>query len=297
MFNKKIINTISNTNCNVYHRPPLSIRLIVHGIIYIIALTMLIPFAWMILTSLKTRAETLGIQSRILPAGWPWQWQWANYLEAWRVADLGKFYVNSIIIAVIVTILATAYNALAGFAFAKLRFAGKKPSFALTLATMMLPYQVYFIFAYIICGWLGYIDNYQAMIVPFLASAFGIFYMRQSIITVPDELLDAGRIDGFTDFELFWNIVMPIVKPAIAALAIFTFMASWNNFFWPLIVVDSNEMYTLPLAVAALSTEYYSDSWPVQMAAATIITIPTILVFLLFQRSFVEGITLTGIKE
>lgn len=297
MFNKKIINTISNTNCNVYHRHPLSIRLIVHGIIYIIALTMLIPFAWMILTSLKTRAETLGIQSRILPAGWPWQWQWANYLEAWRVADLGKFYVNSIIIAVIVTILATAYNALAGFAFAKLRFAGKKPSFALTLATMMLPYQVYFIFAYIICGWLGYIDNYQAMIVPFLASAFGIFYMRQSIITVPDELLDAGRIDGFTDFELFWNIVMPIVKPAIAALAIFTFMASWNNFFWPLIVVDSNEMYTLPLAVAALSTEYYSDSWPVQMAAATIITIPTILVFLLFQRSFVEGITLTGIKE
>jgi len=120
--------------------------------------------------------------------------------------------------------------------------------------------------------------------------------MRQAIRAVPDDLLDAGRIDGFGDFEIFAHLIVPSIKPALAALAIFTFIASWNSFFWPLIVIDSNDLATLPLAVAALSSQYYTDSWPVQMAAATIITVPLIIVFLIFQRAFVEGITLTGIK-
>ncbi len=275
---------------------PLVVRLSVQVLVWLGAITMLLPFLWMISTSLKSRMEAISTDPSLLPAGSPAQWHWGNYAEAWQIAQLGTFYVNSLLVAVVTMLLAGAHNALAGFAFAKLRFAGRKSMFAAILFTMMLPFQVYFIFAYIICGYIGYIDNYQSLIVPFLASAFGIFYMRQTIESVPDDLLHAGRIDGMSDFGLFWHLVLPSVRQGVAALAIFTFMGSWNAFFWPLIVIDSNRMFTLPLAVNALSGQYYTDSWPVQMAAATIITIPVVIVFLLFQRAFVEGITLTGVK-
>lgn len=281
---------------SAWQRPSRAMQALVHAGVWGTALTMLLPFAWMVSTSLKGRVEAISDEPTLLPSGSLLDWHWGNYAEAWEIAQLGDFYLNSIIVAVATTVLAGVHNALAGFAFAKMRFAGRKFLFMTLLVTMMLPFQVYFIFAYILCGWLGYVDNYQALIVPFLATAFGIFYMRQAIMGVPDDLLDAGRIDGFTDFELFWHIVLPSIRQGVAALAIFTFMMSWNSFFWPLIVIDSNDMYTLPLAVNALAGRYYTDSWPVQMAAATIITLPIILVFLIFQRSFVEGITLTGVK-
>lgn len=282
---------------SVWSKPSFPVRVAVHVIVYVLAATMLVPFAWMFSSSLKTDAEAIDV-SRIalLPTGSVTDWQWSNYLEAWRLAELGDVYLNSFIVAVVVTVLSVLHNALAGFAFAKLRMKGKRIAFVAMLMTMMLPYQVYFLFAYILCGWLGYVDHLHALIVPFLASAFGIFYMRQSIITVSNGLLDAGRVDGLTDFELFWNVVLPSIRPAVGALAIFTFMASWNNFFWPLIVIDSQENFTLPLSVAALSSGMYVQSWPVQMAAATIITLPTIVVFLIFQRVFVQGLALTGMK-
>lgn len=268
----------------------------IHLALYTLALTMLLPFAWMISTSLKTRGEAINPSPTLLPAGAPWDWQWENYAQAWETASLGRYYLNSLLVALIVTLLAGTHDALAGYALAKMRFAGRRAALSLMLLVMMLPAQVSFIFAYVICGWIGYVDNYQALIVPFLASAFGIFYMRQAISTVPDDLLDAGRLDGLRDFEIFLHLIVPSIRPALAALAIFTFIGSWNSFFWPLIVIDSNDLATLPLAVAAFSSQYYTDSWPVQMAAATIITLPLIVVFLIFQRAFVEGVTLTGIK-
>ena len=282
---------------SAWSKPSLPVRVAVHGMVYLLAATMLVPFAWMISSSLKTDAEAIDV-SRIalLPSGSVIDWKWSNYLEAWRLAELSEVYLNSLIVAVVVTVLSVLHNALAGFAFAKLRMMGKRSAFVAMLMTMMLPYQVYFLFAYILCGWLGYVDHLHALIVPFLASAFGIFYMRQSIITVSNGLLDAGRVDGLTDFELFWNVVLPSIRPAVGALAIFTFLASWNNFFWPLIVIDSQENFTLPLSVAALSSGMYVQSWPVQMAAATIITLPTIIVFIIFQRVFVQGLAMTGMK-
>lgn len=278
------------------NQPRLGTRLLIHIIVYAGGLTMVLPFAWMVITSLKTSNDVLQ-SSAILPAGAPTQWEWGNYRQAWESAQLGRFYLNSAVVAIAVTVLSVLYNALAGFAFAKLRFAGRRITFGIVLATMMLPYQVYFIFAYILCDRLGYLDSYQGLIVPFLASAFGIFYLRQAISSVPDSVLDAGRVDGLTNFELFWHLVVPTVRPALGALAIFTFMAHWNSFFWPLIVIDSSTYNTLPLAVAALSYGLYADSWPVQMAAASIITLPMILVFLIFQRQFVSGVALTGMKE
>jgi len=279
-------------------RPPSRpVRLLVHAAVYALAATMLLPFVWMVATSLKTDQEALGGAVRLLPRGMPGTWAWSNYPEAMRSARLGEFYLNSTIAAGLTTILGVAHNALAGFAFAKLRFAGKRILFGLTLVTMMLPIQVFFIFAYIVAGRLGFVDNMQALVVPFLASGFGIFYMRQAIAGVPDALLEAGRLDGMGDTDLFWRLVRPTIAPALGALAIFTFIASWNSFFWPLIVVDSDRVKTLPLALSELASGRYVQSWPVRMAAATIMTAPLIVIFLIFQRAFVRGVALTGVKE
>lgn len=272
--------------------PPLPVRLLAHAGVYALAVSMVFPFLWMLSTSLKTDKEAAQTFS-LFPAS-P---QWHNYPDAIRAARLDEFYLNSLAAAVITMLLAVAHNALAGFAFAKMRFAGKRLLFLLTLATMMLPIQVSFIFAYVFANRLGYVNNLQALVVPFLASGFGIYYMRQAIATVPDSLLEAGRLDGMGDFDLFWTLVRPTVWPAIAALAIFTFVASWNSFFWPLIVIDDLHRKTLPLAVADLAAGQYIQSWPQRMAAATILVGPLILVFFLMQRAFVRGIALTGMKE
>ncbi|MCZ6754606.1 MAG: carbohydrate ABC transporter permease [Gemmatimonadetes bacterium] len=277
-------------------RPGLAIRVTVHAVIFVAALSMVAPVAWMISSSLKTQTESLSAVPTLLPAGPPNRWQWSNYLEAWKIAEFGRFYGNSLLVALTVTVLSVAHNALGGFAFAKLRFRGRKITFAVMMATMLVPFQVYFIFTYVLCGWFGYVDRLQALIVPFLAGAFGIFYMRQSIAAVPDSLLEAARIDGMTEFEVFWHIVAPIIRPAVGALAIFTFMASWNNFFWPLIVIDSTDNFTLPLAINRLTTDYFTPSPPVRMAAATLLTVPTVVVYLIFQRTFIKGMTLTGVK-
>lgn len=277
-------------------RPRPSIRVTIHVVMYLAVLTMIAPLWWVLSTSLKSQAESLSAHPTLLPLGWPTHWQWGNYLEAWQVVDFSRFYANSLIAAITVTVLSVLHNALAGFAFAKLRFRGARISFAIVLATLLLPFQVYFIFAYVICSWIGYVDTLQALIVPFLASGFGIFYMRQSIVSIPDSLLEAGRIDGLGDADIFWHIVVPMVRPALAALAIFTFMGSWNNFFWPLIVIDSSDNFTLPLAVNRLTSDYFSPSPPVRMAATVILTIPTIAVYLLFERAFVRGMTITGVK-
>jgi multiple sugar transport system permease protein len=271
--------------------PPLVLRLLAHALVYALGFTMLLPFAWMVLTSLKTDAEA------ITASALPTHAQWSNYARAVRAARLDEFYLNSTLAGAITMFLAVAHNALAGFALAKLRFRGRTLSLWVVLATMMLPIQVSFIFAYVIAHRLGYVNNLQALIVPFLASGFGIFYMRQAIAAVPDALLEAGRMDGMGDFDLFWLLVRPTVWPAISALAIFTFVASWNGFFWPLIVIDDLQRKTLPLAIADLAAGQYIQSWPVRMAAATILVAPLILIFLLMQRAFVRGVALTGIKE
>ncbi len=278
-----------------HRRPPMAIVLLVHALVYAGVAAMALPLVWMVVTSLKTEAEAGASPTfaTLLPDA-P---QWVNYARAFESARLERYYLNSTLAAVLTTVLGVAHNALAGYAFAKLRFRGRRVLLGLALATMMVPVQVYFIFAYLLCTWLGYVDSVQALVVPFLASGFGIFYMRQATLAVPDSLLEAGRLDGMSEFELFWHVVRPTVWPAMSALGIFTFVFSWNNFFWPLIVVDSERSKTLPLALADLSAGLYVDSWPVQMAAATIMVVPMVVVYLALQRAFVQGVALTGMKE
>lgn len=278
------------------NRPHLAWRIVAHVFAYAVALTMLVPFLWMVLTSLKTDVEAgqPPTLATLLPQH---GWQWNNYQAAMSGGRLGNFYWMSISVAVVTTILAVAHNTFAGYAFAKLRFAGKRIGFWLTLATMMLPIQVFFIFAYVICSWIGYVDNFQALVVPFLASGFGVFYMRQAISTVPDDLLDAARIDGMGEFDIVWLVVRPIIWPSVTALAIFSFVNSWNSFFWPLIVIDSIDKKTLPLAIADLANNMYFSAWPETMAAGTILVLPLVVVFFIAQRAFVRGVAMTGLKE
>ena len=274
-------------------RPPTIARVLGHLLVYAVAASMVIPFVWMLSTALKSDAEALNPHVSLIPHAW----KWSNFAAAWEAANLGRYYWNSTAVALANTVFSVLHCALAGYAFAKLRFRGRRVMFLLALVTMMLPIQVYFIFAYVIADRFGYVDTLQGLYVPFLASGFGIFYMRQAISTVPDALLEAGRIDGMGEFELFWIIVAPTIRPAIGALAIFTFVFSWNNFFWPLIMSDSDASTTLPLAISHLASGRYVQSWPQIMAAMTILTVPLIVVFLVFQRAFVEGVALTGIKE
>lgn len=199
-------------------------RILVHVLVYAGAATMILPFIWMIATSLKTDHEAVRARCRSCPRARLRSGTGANSAEAVRSTRLDRYYVNSTIAAAVTTLLAGIHNALAGFALAKLRFKGRTMVLWACLATMMLPFQVSFIFAYLVCRWFGYLDSLQAIIVPFLASGFGIYYMRQAVFSVPDSVLEAGRLDGMSNLELFWHIVHPTIWPAIAALGVFTFV-------------------------------------------------------------------------
>lgn len=268
-------------------------RLLIHFVVYALALSMALPFLWMLSTALKSEAETLSGRFAFFPQAW----RWSNFSAAVRAANLDRYYLNSFVVAALTTILGVLHNALAGYAFAKLRFRGSGTLLGVALFTMTLPVQVSFIFMALICARIGYLDSIAGLVVPFLASGFGIFYMKQVCAAVPDALLEAGRMDGMTDFELFWTIIRPAAWPGIAALGIITFVNSWNAFFWPLVAIDSDRAKTLPLAIADLASGKYVQSWPVRMAAATILTVPLIITFLIFQRAFIRGVTMTGVKE
>ncbi|MFC5465512.1 carbohydrate ABC transporter permease [Lederbergia graminis] len=261
-------------------------------VVLIGAFTMLVPFLWMILTSLKTDQNVFTI-----PVTWlPEEFQWGNYLKAWEIADFSRYIFNSLFVTTIIMIFSLLFNSMAGYAFAKYRFRAREPLFLLLLSTMMIPGQVTMIPVYLILEQLGFLDSYFGLIVPGLATAFGIFIMRQFMLSIPDDFIDAARIDGASEARIFFQIILPISKPAISALGIFTFVGAWNDFLFPLLVISSDSMKTLPLAIASLAAGQYVQSWPLLMAAATFITLPVIIVFFIGQRYFIEGIAMTGIK-
>jgi multiple sugar transport system permease protein len=268
------------------------IRILIVIVVLLGAFTMLLPFIWMIMTSLKTDQDVFTI-----PVSWiPESFQWGNYPKAWEVADFSRYIFNSVFVTTVVVSVSLFFNSMAGYAFAKYRFRWRETIFILLLSTMMIPGQVTMIPVYLILKQLGFLDTYAGLIVPTLATAFGIFIMRQFMQAIPDELLDAARIDGAGEFRIFFQIIIPLSKPALSALGIFTFVGSWNDFLFPLLVVSSDSMKTLPLAIASLSAGQYVQSWPILMAAATFVTLPVIVVFFMGQKYFIEGITMTGIK-
>jgi multiple sugar transport system permease protein len=258
----------------------------------VLGLLWVAPFLWMVFTSLKSPVEAYRVPPTIVPQ----VWAWGNYAQALSLLPFGRFYLNSAVVAGLITVGQLVTCSLGAYAFARLRFPFRGPLFVAYLATMMIPFEVTMIPVFVMMRTLGWIDTYPALIVPHLFSAYGTFLLRQFFLTLPRELEDAARIDGCGHFQTYWRIALPLSGPALATLGTFVFMWAWNQLMWPLIVTNSLEMRTIPFGLAMFLGENRTIEWNLLMAAATAALLPMIAVFLFFQRYFVEGITLTGIK-
>ena len=255
------------------------------------AIVALLPFFWMISTSLKNIQDIGNIPPDWIPNPLVTQ----NYADVWNELPFLNFFWNSTYITLTTVVGQLLICSLSAYAFARLEFRGRDKLFYLYLATMMIPGQVTLIPAFVLMRWLGWIDTPLALIVPGLSSAFGTFLLRQFFLTIPRELEDAAKIDGEGLFGIYWRIILPLSKPALATLAVFTFLGSWNDFLWPFVVINTPENMTLPVGLSFLQ-QNYTTQWPQLMAGSTMSLVPVIIVFLLAQRYFVEGITLTGLK-
>ncbi|TDF98958.1 carbohydrate ABC transporter permease [Paenibacillus piri] len=252
---------------------------------------MVMPFVWMLSTSLKQPGTEF-----VFPPQWiPEKFDWSNYPGALDRVPLFTQMLNSLKVASLITIGQVATSATAAYAFARMRFPGREWLFVVYLATMMVPEHVKLIPQFVVMNYLDMLDTHSSLIVPKLVSAFGVFLLRQFFMTIPRELEEAAIIDGCNPLRVFWNIMLPLSKPALTALAIFVFMGSWNDLLHPLIFISSNEMRTLPVGLAFFS-DFNQVDYTLLMAAATMALGPVIVVYLFAQRYFIEGIALSGIK-
>lgn len=268
-----------------YRRGALYLALVVSSIL------MVVPFYWAVITSLKLE-EFVYVSP---PQWWPNPLVFLHYVEVTTRLSFLRYFANSLIVAGAITLGHTFFDTLAAYAFAKLRFPGRDQIFFLMLLGLMVPFQVNLIPLYRIMSTLGWLDSYAALIVPQLTSIFGIFLMRQYIQSIPDELLDAARIDGCNEFGVFRRVVLPLALPGIATLVIFVFIGAWGDFLWPRLVTSSEAMFTLQVGLAQLQMKNTSNM--TQIMAGTVITaLPMILVYLVMQRQFIEGITAGAVK-
>jgi multiple sugar transport system permease protein len=261
-----------------------------HGLLLLGGAFMVVPFLWMLSTSLKAPGQIFVYPPQWIPNPIVWQ----NYARTVNVMPFGRFYFNSFFQAAAVTVLQLLTASLAAFAFARLHFRGRDQLFLLYLATMMIPFPVTMIPNFIVMRFLGWIDTFRALIIPQSFSAFSTFLLRQYFLTIPNELDDAARIDGASSLDIWWRIILPLSGPALATLAIFTFLGQWNNFLWPLIVTNSVEMWTLPVGLAAFQGQF-NVQWHLLMAGSVISLLPIIVIYVIGQKYFVQGITLTGL--
>lgn len=252
---------------------------------------MLLPFFWMVSTSLKTHIETMKVPIQWLPQS-P---QWSNYVEALRVAPFGRYFFNSFVIAITTTVGEVILTVFAAYAFAKMRFFGKNALFAILLGTLMIPGQMLLIPNYVTMYRFGWLDKYQALIIPWLASVFAIFLLRQFFRAIPDELWDSARIDGCRRLRYVLQIVVPNSKPALLTVAVLKFLGSWNAFLWVLIMTTSQKMRTVPVGLSLYSTEM-GTAYEQLMAASVVAIIPILIIFFVAQKQFIQGVARTGIK-
>ncbi len=267
------------------------VRVIMYIIIIVGVISMLIPFYWMLITSLKPKSELLVYPPRF----WVNNLSFEGYRLLFETVPFGRYFFNSSFVTLAVTAGNLIFGAMTGFSLAKHQFPGRNLVFAIFLASMMVPWQVNLIPGFVLVSKLGWLNTYQGLVIPHLAGAFGIFLMRQYSLSIPTEIMDAARIDGAGEFMIFFKIALPELKPGLAALGIFTFLGQWNNFVWHLVIVQTSNMRTLPLALSVLSGQFGGDL-NMLMGAAALTAFPVILVFLFFQRYFVRGIALSGMK-
>lgn len=261
------------------------------ALVAIAALTLL-PLTWMVSASFMPAGEANAFPPRLLPSAATL----AHYATLFTRLQVARSFANSLVLATAITLISLLLNSMAGYAFAKLRFRGRDPLFRLLLAALVIPAQVSMLPLFLMLKSMGCINTYWGVIIPGMASIFGIFLIRQYALSIPDSLLDAARIDGAGEFRIYWSLVVPACKPILVTLAVFTFMGTWNDFLWPLIVLTDNSMYTLPVALANLLGEHAQDT-ELMMAGSVLTVLPVVVLFIALQKYYIAGILSGSVKE
>jgi multiple sugar transport system permease protein len=264
---------------------------VIYVVLAVGGVIMAFPFIWMLLTSFKGYYEIIDTTAPFFPR----EPTLANYKKVFETAQFGRWFLNSLVVASLETTSVCFLSSLVGFTLAKYRFPGQNIIFIMILSTLMIPTEMLVIPWYLMVSRIGLIDTYWGIWFPSVITGFGVFLMRQFMRGVPDDLIDAARIDGLNEFGIFLRVAFPLVKSAVAALGIFTFIGNWGAFLWPLIVVESTEMRTLPLGLAFFSGEA-GVQWDMIMTGASIATVPVLIVFIIFQKHIIKGIALAGLK-
>lgn len=271
-------------------------KFIGNTIIYFLLITglivMLMPFVWMLSTSFKELSDTFTTRIDLIPD----KVMWSNYVDVWKLLPFGRFYLNSFIVSVTVMLLQLFFCSMAAYAFARLQWPGRDKVFLLYLAAMMIPGQVILIPNFLIIKLLNGINTYWGVILPQLFSVFGTFLLRQFFMTIPSSLEEAAIIDGCGHFKIYSSIILPLSKPGLSALGVFAFMFSWNNFLWPLVVLNRETMFTLPLGILSFQGQY-STNWPLMMAAACQAMLPILIIYAFGQKYIIESISMTGLAN
>ena len=273
-------------------RTQLIVKIVAHLVLLLGAITMLVPFIWMLSSSVKSLGEVFVFPPTLFGEKIVWE----NYTKISSRFDYLAYFLNSVKVSAWVVIFQVFTSATAGYVFAKLNFKGRDRIFTLYLATMMIPFHVTVITNFLQMSMYGLVNTLWSLMLPASVSAFGTFLMRQFFVTVPNELIEAAKIDGCNPFKTFLQICFPMAKPTIATLSIFCFMNVWNDYFTPLIYVNDSRKYTLPLGLASMKGMYSTD-WPVLMASSVISVLPVLIAFLFAQDAFVKGVMMTGMKE
>ena len=266
------------------------------GVLYAVLITGLLvvvgPFLWMLLASIKPEAEIRAVP----PTWWPHTVTLDNFRSLFTRLDFPRYFFNSTLVAALITAGNLIFCSLLGYALTKLRFAGRRPLFLVVLGMLMVPGMVTFVPQFVLVSNLHLANSYAGLVLPFLAGPFGVFLMRQFLQSIPDDLIEAARIDGAGELRIFWRVVLPLCRPALATLGILTFLSSWNNFLWPLVVATTEDKYTLPVALALYSVGQNRTDFGLLLAGAVVVVLPVLIVFLFLQRHFLRGIATTGLK-
>ena len=265
--------------------------LALHAALVLGALVTLTPLLWMVSASFMSPGESNSFPPRLLPQDPTLQ----NYVELFTRLNLARYLLNSTLVAVSATLISLIINSMAGYAFAKLRFAGRERVFHVLLAALVIPGQVGMLPLFLLLRAMGLVNTMAGVVVPFMAGIFGIFMIRQYALSIPDDLLDAARVDGAGEYRIFWNIVIPVIQPILVTLAVFTFLSAWNDFMWPLIVLSDDAKYTLPVALASLSGEHVQDTG-LMMAGSVLTVLPVVVLFLVLQRAYIRGVMMGSVK-
>lgn len=265
--------------------------LALHAVLVLGAIVTLTPLLWMVSASFMSPGESNSFPPRLLPQVPTLQ----NYVDLFTRLDLARYLLNSTGVAVSATLISLVINSMAGYAFAKLRFVGRERVFQVLLAALVIPGQVGMLPLFLLLKAMGLVNTMAGVVVPFMAGIFGIFMIRQYAMSIPEDLLDAARVDGAGEYRIFWTIVIPVIQPILVTLAVFTFLSAWNDFMWPLIVLSDDARYTLPVALASLSGEHVQDTG-LMMAGSVLTVLPVVVLFIVLQRAYIRGVMMGSVK-